>query len=676
MKDQFDWRIDEEDEEEIVPLSKSGSGWILGSVLFLVMSVVITGALLGSWRTGRSRLEQSEEDTKTAVQALLDLEHDAFLRGDGDLYFSQYSNDSAWIPAQFLPINMQAARAGFQVTRAERHEDFVWANLSWRANQQTNQPTSPLANLLSNQPIYQRIAFFQWQGEKLVHAPTAPGYWGGWQAIQQEWGELIHTEIDKEWAQSTADFVAGAVDEICQQRCLDGRLPLALHLANDFSETAAPGQLRIPSPRLIALDEDGQPADIFWEMLHQRLEAYLSPAVIRFAVPPPTIYNNQTIIDYDQAADRFMTTHPNIKIELNHLETMPTDTAELAATFDGAAVAPTPEMIAAGLVHDLTDYIDTDPDFDEIDFFPQIWLGAGWKGRTWFIPHAANMRVLYYDKAAYRQAELPEPSLRWTWDEMAGDIDALIPAQPDSSDMQWGYLDTGLDSLYSYAYNWNNHCLESATILCRHPLRPQNVAAALEWYGQMAGRPGQLPDLTSHLAEFFGNTNISDLAEQMETDQRRQFMLWNIQTSRREAAVWVDSPVEYERQLLLANLGVVPFPGSDRFDGITPLWVRGSFISQGSERPLAVWQWLKFLSYERPTPRMVPARPTVATETGYWTYLPRSLGDAMRTAFPFARPVLIEEKAHITWEMVTAVVSGEATPLQAAQSRPAIRWFD
>jgi ABC-type glycerol-3-phosphate transport system substrate-binding protein len=259
---------------------------------------------------------------------------------------------------------------------------------------------------------------------------------------------------------------------------------------------------------------------------------------------------------------------------------------------------------------------------------------------------------------------------------MAGDIAVLIPAQPNSSDMRWGFLDAGLDSLYAYAYNWNNHCEEPAAMLCRHPLQPQNVAAALTWYSQMAGQPGQMPDLTANLTELFGTDNISDLAAQMGEEQRQRFLLWNIQTSRRGAAIWVDWPIEYERQLLLNNLGVVPFPGSDRFDGITPLWVYGGFISQGSERPLAVWQWLNFLTYQRPKPRLVPARPSVAKEIGYWTYLPRPLGDAMRTAFPFSRPVLIDEKEYITWEQVTAVLSGESTSLQAAQNRPTLRWFE
>jgi ABC-type glycerol-3-phosphate transport system substrate-binding protein len=184
-----------------------------------------------------------------------------------------------------------------------------------------------------------------------------------------------------------------------------------------------------------------------------------------------------------------------------------------------------------------------------------------------------------------------------------------------------------------------------------------------------------MPDLTGQLSDVFSPTQMSAMGTIFDED-RQAILLLNLQGSRRKAAVWVDSPVNYEFYLLLAPVGVVSFPGSDRFDGIMPLWLRGSFISQHSERPLAVWQWLKFLSYQAPAPRFIPARPSVAAEMGYWTILPRPLDDVMRTAFPFARPVTIEEKSMLTWEQVTAVVSGKSTPLQAAQQQPVTIWFN
>jgi hypothetical protein len=47
----------------------------------------------------------------------------------------------------------------------------------------------------------------------------------------------------------------------------------------------------------------------------------------------------------------------------------------------------------------------------------------------------------------------------------------------------------------------------------------------------------------------------------------------------------------------------------------------------------------------------------------------------MRTAFPFARPVLIEEQAYFSQEQVTAVVSGAMTAEEATRAWPQVSWF-
>jgi hypothetical protein len=88
-----------------------------------------------------------------------------------------------------------------------------------------------------------------------------------------------------------------------------------------------------------------------------------------------------------------------------------------------------------------------------------------------------------------------------------------------------------------------------------------------------------------------------------------------------------------------------------------------------------VWQWLKFISYQRPSPRLIPARPSVAEEMDYWAGLPSPLDEVMSGAFPFALPVTIEEQSLISWEQMAVVVSGELSPDEAAQRRHDLAWF-
>jgi ABC-type glycerol-3-phosphate transport system substrate-binding protein len=515
----------------------------------------------------------------------------------------------------------------------------VWANLNWTDAGVTRQ----------------RIAFFSKENGGIYQTATDNAYWGKLIVQDTVWGHLRIFEADQNWAGKINAFIADTVGDVCQADCITENLPLTVTVGDDFAETAVANQIHIPSPRLLALDEHGQPDPIFWEQLKRQIEDRLTPAVIRFAVLGYRVWEGETPIDYEIAATRFMEANPHIRVEIVNLETWPADSTTLALNYDGAAVSPTEAMITQGLVQDLTDFINTDLIFNQGDFYEQIWQGAAWQDRTWFVPQGARMRVLFYDKNAYEHAGLPEPSLRWTWDEMAHDIAVLADSQLSDNYLQWGFLDTGLDSLYSYAYNWNNHCTEAVTVLCQNALQPSNISAALAWYQKLVDDPGYTPDLT-----------------QFTDEADRQFVMWGFQGAKREAVIWVDLPNNYESQLLLEPIGVVPFPGSDRFDGITPLWVAGSFISSESKRPFATWQWLKFLSNQRPPPRMIPARPSVANAIGYWNLLPRDLGNVMRTAFPFARPVTISDQTYLSRERVTAVISGNATTTQAAQRPPTV----
>jgi ABC-type glycerol-3-phosphate transport system substrate-binding protein len=602
-------------------------------------TALVAALLIAGWQIGQRQLAQLETRLRQGVQVVLDLEHKAVLAGDGELFFTVQAPDPAWFSAQLLPENQAANRAGLQATRVEQHEDYLWANVTWSEGDET----------------WQRIAFFLWQDGRFVHVPSAPGYWGQRRPSAHEWGELIVHQVDSAWSDTIAAFVAGVVAESCTAGCLEGQRPFALVITSDFSQTAAPGRIHVPSPRLLALTEAGEPGALFWNQLRRQIEAHLMPVTIRFAVPP----DEYQLLDYKRAAADFMLAYPRIRVELVHLEALPDDPLAALAGFDGAAVTPTAEMVTAGLVYDLTDFVQTDPNFDQADFYEQIWQGAHWQERMWLMPQGAAIPLIFYDKTAYRHAGLPEPSLRWTWDEMASDVSILVAAQPEESYLKWGFLDAGRDALFAYAYNWNNTCGETVTIRCRRHLRPQNVAAALEWYSQMVARAGGMPDLAS-LSPF-----------------ERANLMVNYQSARRQAAIWVDEPVSYEHYLLLAPIGVVPFPGSDRFDGITPLWLRGNFISGQSQRPLAVWQWIKYLSYLPPAPRwrLVPARPSDAIRTRYWINLPRPLGDVMRTAFPFTQPVSLREQNYFSWSQLAAVTAGKITVQAAAQQPPNITWF-
>ncbi len=643
MKKGFNWQTDLGDEaweeQEKGALSRRrrvSAAWVLG------MTAVFIIALAAVWVMDRRQVKEDETAVFNAVQAALNAEYDAFLAGDGTAYFALMDEPVAWQTVQRRFGNMAASRAGYTVTHAEVHGKFVWADVRWQEDGST----------------FQRVLFFQWddEGRALHRVANAPDYWGNWNEVvdsEQEWGTLSHTRIDEPYVEEIADAVAELIDEACAADCLHDRLPLTVVLTPDFSQTAVANTIHIPSPRLFALDEDGEIDGRFYHQLRQSIMDRITPATIRFALPPIVETTGVNMLDYEQIAADFMAANPHITVELTLLDALPDDLAELT-DFDGAAVSPTADMIASGLLLDLTDLADSDPDFEPSDFYERIWQAAVWHDRLWFVPQTADFRLLYYDKSAYRAADLSEPSWQWNWGEMAADRVALIAAQPSDSAMIWGFLDIGRDALFAYAYSESNRCQAN----CPSALQPQQMQEAFQWYAELVHQ-GQMPDMG-----------------EMDAAERAYFMR-NNQSANRRAAIWVGDPALFEYYTLLELVGAAPFPGHNVFNGSTPLWVEGSFISAGSERPYATWQWIRFLSKQAPFAsfRHVPARPSSATEIGFWTTLPEQIANPMRAAFNDARPVTIEDKLYFSQDVVTAVVDGTMQSDEAANTQPPIAWF-
>jgi hypothetical protein len=529
MSDQFNWQFDESPDERPSPNRHGRSR--ASAATFWITAALVTIIVIGVWAAYKQRADKDTANLIEEIQDILDLQHQALSTGDGDLFFSLHAGDPQWFSAQLLPQNQAINRARLAATNAEEHGENIWVNATWK----------------DEGKVRQRILFFEPRAGGMRQVTTDPNYWGNLLLNEYEWGTLKYHAVDDLWADSIANSIANVIEDVCQVSCLQDRLPLTIVIRDDYQETAEPGHIHIPSPRLQGLDINGRPSSRFWRDLERRVSSVLSPAMIRFAVPPSRSVSGQTLVNYTFLADQFMAAHPEITIELVHLEALPEDISALASEFDGAAIPPSETMLASGLVRDLDDYVNSDPEFDQADFYDQIWQGTIWKERTWFMPQAAEMNILYYDRAAYQQAGYPDPSSRWTWQEMAQDVATIVADQPQEGDLAWGFLDVGLDALYSYAYNWNNQCAEEATVFCKTPLTDQNVAAALDWYSGMTNQPDQMPDLVHQLSESFSPTQMSFLETMLADDP--QFLLRNFQGAQRKAAIWVDLPVNSEFNL-------------------------------------------------------------------------------------------------------------------------------
>ena len=103
------------------------------------------------------------------------------------------------------------------------------------------------------------------------------------------------------------------------------------------------------------------------------------------------------------------------------LTVVPYDEVQAKATLDvqsGANVFdvldywyPTVGALASqGVVDDLTDFIESDPDIDPADFIPTIFdVYTMWEGRRYGIPYDGDTHVLFYNTEIFERNGLTAP---------------------------------------------------------------------------------------------------------------------------------------------------------------------------------------------------------------------------------------------------------------------------
>lgn len=586
-------------------------------------AALVIGLVVLGWRQATARRIQRLLET---VQAQLALQQAAYQQGDGELLLALLADDPAWRAAHLTPEGQAWLANGGQVTAITLEGEEIWATVTWEEAGST----------------WQRLIFLQREGESWRQIARPAAFWGPPQSFTYAWGRLTLLQADALWAQAIADFVADRLARACLAPCPAWEVVVTDRL----SVSAAPNTIHVPSPRLLGLALTGAPGAPFWNALEQRLESQLRPAVIRFAVPN----HNQELTSLGYLAQRFQAQHPDISLTLVDRDTLSGPPLAWLPTVDGAILTPTLALITAGRVHDLTDLAASTPDFHSADFYPSIWAGGLWQERLWLLPLGGDMPLLFLDGERLGVSAAGVAAGDWRWEAALAYAAALAQRQTAAGRPTpfYGYLDTSLATLYAYAYNQEPAPLSSATI-----------AATLTWYTGQLAPAGPIANLVG--------LNAAE----------RQLAHINLLSSRRQAALWIDSPGQYEFQLLLKPLALLPLPAAPGDPARTPLTITGGVISSASANPQAVWAWLHFLSREAPIPlgaRTIPARASVAARTHYWDNLPAALAPNLRDAFATAQAITAADSDAFGWEQLAAVVAGRQTPLEAAQRRP-LPWF-
>jgi multiple sugar transport system substrate-binding protein len=86
------------------------------------------------------------------------------------------------------------------------------------------------------------------------------------------------------------------------------------------------------------------------------------------------------------------------------------------------------------------------------DFYPALLEGFRVGGRLYGLPRDNDTKVIYYNRAHFQAAGLPEPSADWTWDDLRRA--ALALSRPDGPDISYGF---GFEPAYWWLlWVWQN----------------------------------------------------------------------------------------------------------------------------------------------------------------------------------------------------------------------------
>ncbi|MFD5226563.1 ABC transporter substrate-binding protein [Microbacterium sp. NPDC058342] len=307
------------------------------------------------------------------------------------------------------------------------------------------------------------------------------------------------------------------------------------------------------------------------------------------------------------------------------------------------------EFAARGSLRDLSEYA---ADLDAADYVG-LDHHRDADGRLWAFPQAAQVPVLYYNKAMFEEADLDAPTDDWTYDDLTAAAKKLtVDANGDGTPEVWGFraFSPGFtESWWPQIRAFGGHVVdESRTEVT---VDSPESAAALEWV-QEAIDPatGFAPDVvtTSSLGsphELFANQTVA--------------MSFGIYARAQSA---IAGNVDFDVVRMPTG------PGGDRGEAaIVNAWAVNAKSSDAEAE--AAWKWIQFFSGEKPQTAWaalgegIPINAKVADSS---TFLSAGTAPANRQAFLDAMEEAEDMGENAVWseytgfigENITAALSG------------------
>ncbi len=314
---------------------------------------------------------------------------------------------------------------------------------------------------------------------------------------------------------------------------------------------------------------------------------------------------------FEPLIESFEAANPDIHVQLVMLDPFfgrgePLDYERVVlSAADTTSFPMSPQAIANGWVRDLTPLLEADPTFDRADFFPGALEAASQGQRLYLIPRSLRVPVLFYNQDLWAAHGLPAPTADWTWDDLLGAAEQLADhrgASPVFGILDWfgtGALAGTFATAGVYRERSDRRPLDDPQVVAavEHVAGLMTSGALLSLYEPSFPHHGDHPDEV-RAAEFIRNGQIGIWSPDL--------CCYNLQSKPLSFAV-----------------GVMPFPRPP-FSNFTS--VDSYAMSSGTAYPQEAWRWLVFLSRQASVPTadfqnedtMIPARRSVAEQSGYW----------------------------------------------------------
>lgn len=356
---------------------------------------------------------------------------------------------------------------------------------------------------------------------------------------------------------------------------------------------------------------------------------------------------------YERLIEAFETDNPTIAIELvseSQLLSEPGDnqTLQLAQAVDlFSSLYALPES-RAGLVRDLTPFIEADPTFDVADFYPNALQEQN--GQLFVLPTSLQFNLLFYNRALFDAVGVAYPEPGWTWETFRETANALT-VREDGEVGQWGFVNPTPAWVSLIEGRLIQRIVNTNTSSARLRFQDEDVLAVVQSYVDLAQEDGAAvyaSELDLSIESLFGQYPEALLIESGQ------------------AAMWPESyssAVPLDENFAL-DWGVVPYPGMTPDASTTLIIPSGLVMSAGTTQPDAVWRWMVFLSHQPPSSffgNFLPARASVAQASGYWDNPSPNMREAMQ--FALAHSYTIDSFAAYA-PLITAmqaILAGEKT---------------